>query len=168
MGGKSEAEVKDLRKEEVSSMLHYDTLKQFLVEQIHADTIIVEDEKPHKLRQKKDKPLQWSAPSLQSSKIEEPVAAFAAGDAELQNAPATRKQDKDESTKSAAEPMYCVATLEKAISILTKESAAELPQQQQPQACKSHSTGNIVVLEDMTEKAESELEVLRKEKERTR
>merc|ERR1712232_332827 len=94
------------------------------------------------------------------SKIKEPFASSADSDAELKNAPATRKQAKDESTKNATELRYCVATFEKAISISTKASVAE--------ACKSHSSGSVDVLEDMTEKAESELEALRKEEERSR
>merc|ERR550534_1869705 len=55
------------------------------------------------------------------SKIEELAAAIAADDAELKSATAIRKKENAEFTKNEAELMDCVATLEKAIAILTKE-----------------------------------------------
>eukprot|EP00419_Tripos_fusus_P034131 CAMPEP_0172780162 /NCGR_PEP_ID=MMETSP1074-20121228/202790_1 /TAXON_ID=2916 /ORGANISM="Ceratium fusus, Strain PA161109" /LENGTH=360 /DNA_ID=CAMNT_0013617135 /DNA_START=41 /DNA_END=1120 /DNA_ORIENTATION=- len=55
------------------------------------------------------------------SKIEELVAAIAADDAELKSATAIRKKENAEFTKNEAELMDCVATLERAISILSKE-----------------------------------------------
>merc|ERR1712113_76859 len=145
---------------------------------------------------------------------EELVAAIAADDAELKNATAIRKKENAEFTKNEAELMDCLDTLERAISILSKEMAKNpaalaqidtsstqrlvqtlgavidaagfagadktklvaLVQSQQgsqsdddemgaPAAAtyKSHSSGIIDVLEDMKEKAESELKDLRNE-----
>merc|ERR1719445_785183 len=55
------------------------------------------------------------------SKIGELAAAVAADDAELKNATAVRKKEKTHFTKNEAELVDGVETLERAISILSKE-----------------------------------------------
>jgi len=64
-----------------------------------------------------------SSITVSVSKIEDLAAAIAADDAELKNATGIRKKENAEFTKNEAELMDCLDTLERAISILSKEMA---------------------------------------------
>merc|ERR1719351_490047 len=64
-----------------------------------------------------------SSITVSVAKIEELVASIAADDAELKNATAIRKKENAEFVKNEAELMDCLDTLERAISILSKEMA---------------------------------------------
>jgi len=64
-----------------------------------------------------------SSITVSVSKIEDLAAAIAADDAELKNATGIRSKENAEFTKNEAELMDCLDTLERAISILSKEMA---------------------------------------------
>jgi len=64
-----------------------------------------------------------SSITVSVSKIEDLAAAIAADDAELKNATGIRKKENAEFTKNEAELMDCLDTLERTISILSKEMA---------------------------------------------
>jgi len=64
-----------------------------------------------------------SSITVSVSKIEDLAAAIAADDAELKNATGIRQKENAEFMKNEAELMDCLDTLERAISILSKEMA---------------------------------------------
>jgi len=64
-----------------------------------------------------------SSITVSTSKIDELVAAIAADDSELKDATAVREKEAADFAKNEAELMDCIDTLERAISIISKEMA---------------------------------------------
>merc|ERR1719351_442733 len=64
-----------------------------------------------------------SSITVSTSKIDELVAAIAADDTELKDATAVRTKEAADFAKNEAELMDCIDTLERAISIISKEMA---------------------------------------------